>query len=170
MPSIQACPLPDSALLGTYNRSNAYSDCYAADVPGTVTHAQFVAAFYTTWLFKLERFILKWAVNKPSTDAQAAQLAAGTIDSFAAWHVDQRAPDQLLMCDFQRRTRSWLMVTAQGTGTAAVTRLYFGSAVVPVKDASTGQMKMGFLFGALLGLHKLYSRALLGAARRKLSA
>jgi hypothetical protein len=170
MPSIQACPLPDGALLGTYSRNGAYADCYAVDVPGAFTHAQFVAAFYTTFLFKLERSILKWAVARPSTDAQAAQLAAGAIDSFAAWHVEQRAPGQLLMCDFQRRTRSWLMVATQATGGAPVTRLYFGSAVVPVKDARTGQMKMGAAFSLLLSFHKLYSRMLLGAARSKLTA
>lgn len=170
MTSIQACPLPDGALLGAYSRSGAYADCYTVDVPGTVTHAQFVAAFYTTWLFKLERFVLKWAVNKPSTDAQAAQLVAGEINSFAAWHVEQRGQDQLLMCDFRRRTRSWLMVVPQEAGSAPVTRLYFGSAVVPVKDARTGQMKMGAAFSALLGFHKLYSRALLSAAQSRLQS
>ncbi len=166
MTSIQACPLPDGALLGVY--TGCYTDCYAVDVPGAFTHAQFVSAFYTTWLFKLERLVLKWVVNKPSTDTQAAQLAAGEISSFAAWHVEQRAPGQLLMCDFQRRTRSWLMVAVQEAGAAPVTRLYFGSAVVPVKDKKTGQLKMGKAFSALLGFHKLYSRALLSAARSRL--
>lgn len=170
MTSIQACPLPADALLGAYRLGDAYTDCYAVDVSGAFTHAQFVSAFYTTWLFKLERFILKWLVDKPSTDAQAAQLAAGEISSFAAWHVELRARDQLLMCDFQRRTRSWLMVAAQGTGTATVTRLYFGSAVVPVKDARTGQLKMGAAFSLLLGFHKLYSKLLLGAAASRLKS
>lgn len=160
--------MPDGALLGIYQTHGAYADCYGVDVPGTVTHERFVAVFYTTWIFKLERAILKWAVNKPSTDAQAAQLAAGAIDSFAAWHVEQRGHNQLLMCDFQRRTRSWLMVAAVGTGAATVTRLYFGSAVVPVKDAKTGQMKMGAAFSALLGFHRLYSKVLLGAAASRL--
>lgn len=170
MSSVQACPLPAGALLGVYTRNGAYTDCYAVEAPGTVTHGQFVEAFYTTWVFKLERFILKWAVNKPSTDAQAAQLAAGAIDSFAAWHVEQRGHNQLLMCDFQRRTRSWLMVASVGAGGAPVTRLYFGSAVVPVKDAKTGQMKMGAAFSALLGFHRLYSKVLLGAAASRLKS
>ena len=49
------------------------------------------------------------------------------------------------------------------------TRLYFGSAVVPVRDRVSGQPRMGFVFQALLGFHKLYSRVLLGAARSRLA-
>ena len=58
----------------------AYTDCYTADISGPVSHAQYVTAFYTTAVFKLERLILKWAVSRPSTDAQAEQMAAGAID------------------------------------------------------------------------------------------
>jgi hypothetical protein len=36
-----------------------------------VTLAEYVNAFYTTRVFRLERIILKWAVSRPSTDAQA---------------------------------------------------------------------------------------------------
>ena len=50
---------------------------------------------------------------------------------------------------------------------ANTTRLYFGSAVVPVANKSTGKGKMGFAFKALLGFHKLYSRALLHAACKR---
>jgi hypothetical protein len=49
------------------------------------------------------------------------------------------------------------------------TRLYLGSAVVPVVSRSTGPSSIGFLFKALLGFHKLYSRALLGAAQSRLA-
>ncbi len=66
--------------------------------------------FYTTLLFKLERFILKWTVSKSSTDAQARQLSDGEIEQFAAWHVEGRNENEILMCDFGGRTRSWLMV------------------------------------------------------------
>jgi len=34
MTSIQACPLPDGALLGIYQTHGAYADCYAMDAPG----------------------------------------------------------------------------------------------------------------------------------------
>jgi len=163
--SIRTCPLPDDALLRRYQRY-AYADCYTAALAGTVVHREFVTAFYTTWLFKLERLILKCLVSKPSTDAQAEQLADGTLNTFAAWRVEDRGENQLLMCDFMGRTRSWLMTTSEG-GTGG-TRLYFGSAVVPIRDPNTGRSSLGFGFTALLGFHKLYSRALLRAASRKL--
>ncbi len=167
--SISKLALPDNALLAVYSRNGGYTDCYATDVPKTVTHEQYVAAFYTTWVFKIERFILKYAVARPSTDLQAQQLAAGKLDAFAAWSVEARAPNQILMCDLYGSTRSWLMVEPLSNGTA--TRLYFGSAVVPKKSAGSsghGPPKMAFLFRALLGFHALYSRILLSTAARKL--
>ena len=164
--SIEPCPLPEDALLQAYARNGSYTDCYAASIAGAVSHEQYVAAFYTTAVFKLERLILKWAVSKPSTDAQARQLAAGTLDAFAAWRVEQRAVDQLLLCDFMGRTRSWLMVAPLVTDGGPATRLYFGSAVTP-RD---GGRSLGFPFGALLGFHQLYSRVLLAAARRRLGS
>ena len=161
-------PLPEEALLKKYARDGAYTDCYATDVAGTITQAQFVAAFYTTAVFKLERFILKHAVSRPSTDEQARQLAAGAIDMFAAWHVEARCADQLLMCDFQRRTRSWLMVMPVREGNTVRTRLYFGSAVVPAMNAKTDRQSLGSVFRVLLGLHKIYSRVLLYSAQVRL--
>lgn len=162
---IRTCELPPDALLRRYVDAGAYTDCYRLDLPARCTHAEYVAAFYTTWLFKLERAILARFVARPSTDAQAGELARGARDAFAAWTVEARAPDQLLMCDFQHRTRSWLMSVAE----SETTRLYFGSAVVPVADARTGEKRMGAAFRALLGFHKLYSRALLRAAAARLA-
>ena len=168
MLSIRSCALPDGALLGTYRANGAYTDCFAADVAGSISHEQFVTAFYTTFVFKLERTILKWAVSRPSTDAQAKQLAAGSIDEFAAWHVERRCPDQLLVSDFQARTRSWLMVAPITMDNGPGTRLYFGSAVVPVRNRKTGKAELGPGFRALLGFHKLYSVVLLRAAKAEL--
>jgi hypothetical protein len=48
------------------------------------------------------------------------------------------------------------------------TRLYFGSAVVPIRNTQTNTTAMGSGFKALLGFHKLYSNALLRAARSQL--
>lgn len=126
-----------------------------------------MTAFYTTWLFRLERRILRLAVARPSTDEEARELACGERDSFAAWHVEARAPGQLLMCDFTGRTRSWLMV-APAAGTPG-TRLYFGSVVVPVSDPGPGKPGLGPVHGRLIGFHKFYSRMLLGAAARRLA-
>lgn len=169
MADVQACDLPSTALLRTYRDGGGYADCYVAKIDGHYTHAQFVAAFYTTWLFKLERGILRWLARKPSSDAQAAQLAQGAIDTFAAWQVEARAPDQILLADYIGRTRSWLMVAHATTAEPVRTLLYFGSAVVP-KRGTDGARRLGIVFAALLGFHRLYSRMLLRAARARLSA
>jgi hypothetical protein len=109
-------------------------------------------------------------VSKPSTDAQAKQLAAGAIDSFAAWHVEKRSNDQLLLSDFRGRTRSWLMVAPLEAVNGARTRLYFGSAVIPVQSARTGKNTLGVVFRGLLGFHRIYSEVLLYAAKSRLRA
>ena len=160
-----ACDLPPGALLRRYQDSGAYADCYTIEVPRRVSHAEYVEAFYTTFVFKTERVLLSWLVSKPSTDTQAARLARGEVDSFAAWTVEARAAEQLLMADYVGRTKSWLMIAPSGD---AATRLYFGSAVVPVHDES-GQPRMGRSCSALLGFHKLYSRVLLQATAAKIT-
>lgn len=153
---VQISPLPDAALLQTYaQRPECYSDCYSAVVPGDVSLAQFITAFYSTRLFALERFILKHAIGRPSTGVDIAALADGSAHDFAAWNVEARENDQILLCDLHARTRSWLMVENQGNST----QVFFGSAVVPRE----GDVKLGWVFTALLGFHKGYSRALLNS-------
>jgi hypothetical protein len=166
VPSVAPCPLPDAALLKAYQTEGGYADCYTTDIARTVTLALFIEAFYTTPVFKLERAILRWALSMPSTDAQAKALAIGTGDSFAAWRVERRAEDQLLLCPIGKRTRSWLMVAPADAGT----RLYFGSAVVPARNGQAGRTALGFTYRALLGFHRLYSKLLLGAAKSRLQA
>ena len=169
MRSIQRCELPQGALLSKYQYGGSYADCYVTAATQRVSHAEYVEAFYTTALFKIERLLLSWLVSKPSTDLEASQLAAGTLDSFAAWSVEARSANQLLMSDFQGRTRSWLMVIAAESSGPEETRLYFGSAVVPVASAKSGMRASSLNFRLLLGFHKLYSRALLFAARSRLA-
>ena len=147
--------IPEHALHAHYGRQGSYLDCYVTEIAATANLARFIEAFYTTWLFKIERWILSWAVRKPSTDAQAREIARGLRQDFAAWTCEARGTDQLLMCDFLGHTRSWFMVETLGESS---TRLYFGSVVT---SKSRG-------YQAWLGFHKLYSRALLGAARARL--
>lgn len=163
---IAPCALPADALLARYRGSGGFTDCYATDLPRRVSHAEFVEAFYTTALFGLERFVLRVFLGRASSDADAVRLARGESDAFAAWSVEARAPDQLLLADFAGRTRSWLMVAPSGAGG---TRLFFGSAVVPRRRSGPRRARMGGSFHALLGFHKLYSRLLLGAARGRLA-
>ncbi len=168
--SIESCDIPRDALLDKYIKDGTYTDCYRTDILSTVSHSQYVIAFYTTLIFKLERLILKLAVSRPSTDTQVAHLASGTVNEFAAWYVEGRCENQLLLCDFKRRTRSWLMIVPFVEGSHVHTRLYFGSAVVPVVNAKTGESSLGFVYRALLGFHKLYSVVLLYAAKLRLES
>jgi hypothetical protein len=166
--SIRTCPLPQDALLASYRAAGAYTDCYYTDISAVVTPAQYVEAFYTTAVFKLERMILRWAVSRPSTDSEARQVAIGAIDAFSAWQVEGRTGNQLLMCDMHGRTRSWFMAVSVDAPEGGATRLHFGSAVVPVTDSRSGKRSMGWVFSALLGFHKLYSMVLLSAANSRL--
>lgn len=170
MPAIQPGDLPEHALLHGYRDQGAYTDCYVTDVAWPVSQSEYVEAFYTTAVFKLERLLLHWLASRPSTDGEAGQLARGERGSFAAWSVEGRTAEQLLLCDFAGRTRSWLMaVPARNDDGTQRTRLYFGSAVVPVVSARSGKTTLGFAYRSLLGFHKLYSRILLRAARSRLA-
>ena len=166
MLTVHASEIPAESLLGQYVASGAYADCYVTELAQSVSHAQFVAAFYTTALFKIERFLLRLFASRPSTDAEAQQLAQGQVSSFAAWSIEARSENEILLS--AGRTRSWLMVTSPpGVGSTG-TQLYFGSAVLPRRSTSRSSDGLGPLFGALLGFHKLYSRALLLAAKARL--
>jgi hypothetical protein len=166
MPTIQQSPAPPTALIYQYtSMPGAYTDSYHAEISKQVAFPEYVFAFYTTPLFKLERLILL-LVRKPSTDAEAKDLANGIRDSFAAWTVEARAGDQILMCGFMNRTRSWLMIVPAKGGKS--TQLYFGTAVVPKVNRKTGKSGLGFFFTALLGFHKVYSVLLLRSASTKL--
>jgi hypothetical protein len=161
--------LPAHALLARYRDVGGFTDCWVTDLSRPVTHADYVEAFYTTTLFGIERRLLAWFASSPSSPADARLLADARSDAFAAWTVEARATDQLLLQDFTRRTRSWLMVEplADDRGT----RLYFGSAVVPRHRGQHGEQghgSMGIAFHALSGFHAIYSRSLLAAARSRL--
>jgi hypothetical protein len=52
--------------------------------PGHIAPAQYVEAFYTTLLVRLERLLLAWLLSRPSTDLQVRRLATGEFDEFAA--------------------------------------------------------------------------------------
>ena len=109
-----------------------------------------------------------WTVSKPSTDVQASQLANGLSDKFAAWHVENRSENEILMCDLRGRTRSWLMIIPVDTVDETGTRLYFGSAVLAIQNPKTTEMSLGFGFKALLGFHKAYSVLLLYSAKSRI--
>ncbi|MEZ5960513.1 MAG: hypothetical protein R3C30_08790 [Hyphomonadaceae bacterium] len=160
MGTIARCELPDGALLQSYAAKGAYTDFFAAEVAARVSLASYVEAFYTSAAFRPERLVLA-LIGKASNDADVRRLARDDARTFAAWNVEARAPDQILLCDFLSRTRSWLMVE-QTAGEGS--RLYFGSAVVPVGMGS-GRARLGFPFNAMVPFHQFYSRVLLSGAR-----
>ncbi len=159
--SIHRAALPPGALLIGQAKPDDYLDCFAVDLPVRLSLADYVSAFYTTWLFKLERVILTMA-GHPSTDEQAYSLARAERHAFAAWKLEARESDQMLMRDLTGATCSWLMVQPVAGGT----RLYFGSGVRARKRHADGTLKLPFGYRALMGLHVLYSRALLAAAAK----
>lgn len=152
--------LPEESLVAHYRQAGAYVDCFTALVPGEFSQAAYVEAFYTSWLFRLERLALALLIGKPSSDSEARSLALGETDRFAAWTVEARTEDQIVNCDYQSVTRSWLM-SRRGEGT---TTLYFGSVVT----SRSGGRPRGGVFQALLGFHQIYARALLRAAAGRL--
>ena len=165
MTTIQTSPAPPNALIHKYtSMPGAYTDSYMTVIPAQVSFPEYVFAFYTTSLFKVERLILTLTVRKPSTDVQARELSNAKRNSFAAWTVEARDENQILMCDFAGSTRSWLMTVPAKNGT----RLYFGSAVVPRGNSQDGKPSLGFNFQALLGFHKVYSVLLLSSASSRL--
>ena len=165
MSHIVASELPEEALLQRYKHDGSYTDCYCMIIQRGVSMPEYISAFYTTPIFKVERKILSLVAGKHSSDEGAQGLALGNQKIFAAWSVEGRSTNQLLLCDFQSRTRSWLMVQAQSNST----RLYFGSAVVPKSKSAEGKASFGIAFHVLKGFHHLYTKALMSAAYAKLS-
>jgi hypothetical protein len=163
---IKTRPVPANTMLKTYSGNGAYVDCYVTEISRQVSFGEYIIAFYTTPLFRLERLILTSVVSKPSTEKQVRQFADGEVERFAAWRVEGRSENEMLLCDFVGRTRSWLMTVPINTANDTRTQLYFGSAVVPKQNSRRGQLSLGFQ--ALLGFHKVYSVLLLYSARLRL--
>lgn len=155
---VRSAPLPPDALLATYSSSGAYTDCYSVRLDRPVSLGEFMAAFYTTRIFKLERWLLASILRLPSTDDEAKSLAQGELRRFSAWQVEARQADQAVLA--AGRTRSWLRVAPSGQ----CTTLFFGSAIVPRQGGG-----LGWQFTILLSFHKVYSRILLRAAARRLA-
>jgi hypothetical protein len=138
-------------------------DCFAVAVAPPVSLNDFVYAFYTSPVFRIERAILRILAGAPSTDAEARAVAEGSGSAFAIWRVGERTATQLLMCDQFERTRSWFQVVPMAGGW---TLLRFGSAVAARRNRQTGELSVSRGFRWLMGFHVLYSRMLLGAARK----
>ncbi len=164
MDQVSDAPLPDGSLIAPFGEMEGhYTDAFRVRVAGDVDLAALIGAFYRTPLFRAERFVLRIAARAPSTDAELDALASGAAERFAAWSVEARRDDEILLSDQSGRTKSWLRIApAEGVGT----ELWFGSVVVPVMKR--GKLTLGPVFDALLKPHLIYSRALLGSAAFRL--
>ena len=157
--TVQVAQLPADSLLDRYRQAGDYTDCRVAELPNSVSLAELISAFYNSAAFRPERWLLGTVLARGADAADVASLAAGTTARFAAWSVEARSADQILLCDLQGRTRSWLMAKPLPRGT----RLYFGSALVTLRSGSGS-----FVFRALLEFHRVYSHLLLRSAAKAL--
>jgi hypothetical protein len=168
--SVTQDAVPEDALLKTYRgglRPESWrdsGDCFAVTVDRLTDLAEFVFAFYTSPVFRIERLILRLLAGAPSTDSDALRLAEGSGTSFAIWRVGERTATQLLMCDRYERTRSWFKVVPLDSGK---TLLQFGSAVASRLGQKTESRSRGYLFRVLFKFHVMYSQILLYAAKRE---
>ena len=161
--AIEEIPLPKAALLRRYFDDGEYTDCFVTTVPAESSLSEYVTAFYTTRLFKAERLVLRFFASISSSDDDAVQLSQGARDTFAAWNVEDRSDDQLLLIDVRGQTGSWFMCEPRDSGS----RLYFGSVVFRQKETPAGK-ELRWSYRLLLGAHRLYSRALLSSARTRI--
>ena len=165
MSKILLTELPKGAFLKTYEaQPDTHTDCYKTSLQKHVSLEGFINAFFTSWLFRIERLILRLAMKKPSSDYDIAEFAKGTTNIMAAWETEQRDEDQILLQVPHTPIRTWLMRRTDGDQT----HLYFGSAILPVRTDKDGKPALGRIFVLLMGFHRLYARALLYFAERAL--
>ena len=167
---IASCPLPENAIIYKHHKSShqdvdTYTDCYLVNFDRPVTLAEYVFAFYTKPVFRLERFILKYLADRLSSDHKAKQLSEWAIDEFSARTVADRTPEQLLMRDLKGRTRSWFMIVPQNAAATTNSTFHFWFGVVPYQKTAMGDPRIGGGFRLLLGFHESYPRVLLYAAK-----
>ena len=167
MSRITKSEVPSGALSVVYLKQGAFVDCYYIDIPKKVSLSEYIMAFYTSPLFKVERMILSIATIRFALDGEALELSLGKSEKYSIWTVECRQFNQIILRDFTNKTRSWLMVQESSVGGADNTRLFFGSVVVPRKISESGQPIFGSLFHMFGRFHQVYSRALLRAAYKK---
>lgn len=160
---VRKTTLPETALLQRYAKDEGfYTDCFSTCVAQKTDLSGLIDAFYNSWLFRLERLILRVTSGQPVTDADVEALARQDKDQFAVWAVEARETDQILLTESLGRTSSWLSVEPFCDGQ---TRILFGSAIA-LRDRN---LLARTVIAALTRFHTLYSYQLLKAAARRLS-
>lgn len=166
--SVKIGTIPENGLLNSYDRQpGCYIDCFTVEIARTVTLFEYISVFFNTPVFRLERLLLGLFASKPSDEKALKDLASGIGTTFAGWKVESRNKDQLLMSVGSGPIRTWLMIESN-LAKPDVTRLYFGSGLVPVEQDSLGKPSIGLIYRLTLGFHKFYSRLLLWLAAKGL--
>ncbi|MEO0774240.1 MAG: hypothetical protein AAFZ04_13775 [Pseudomonadota bacterium] len=119
--------------------------------------ARFVYIFFDSWVFRLERKILRLAGKDSTRRADVIDLASEEADHLAAWITLDRSPTELLLAVPDTPILTWLQV-ARSEG---VICLRFGSGILP----QPGKDHPHWGFRATYWAHRAYSRILLHAAR-----
>ncbi|MHA7820894.1 MAG: hypothetical protein ACX930_14700 [Erythrobacter sp.] len=157
MSSVTAIALPPDSLLARFGGPESYRDCFAREVPESVTLPRFIEAFYSSAPFLPERIVLKLLGRKASR-ADAARIARGEAEAFGAWKLVERRDAaeggraEALLESKETGTASWFAVEPLESGT----RLLFGSWVGQLDQSGWRFMERA---------HVWYSRVLLGGVR-----
>jgi hypothetical protein len=160
MPRVTACAVPEGSLLAEFGGPQDYRDCFAREVPGTVTLEAYIERFYCSMAFRPERLVLG-LLGRGASNADAKALARGEADGIAVWKVVARRQREILLESKGTGTASWLAVESLGDassssaaiGQTTTTRLRFGSWVGSLDQSAWRFMALP---------HVLYSRVLLG--------
>ncbi|MEM8591143.1 MAG: hypothetical protein AAGF13_01325 [Pseudomonadota bacterium] len=137
-------------------RPGAYADFYEVSVDGEPDLERFLRTFFDTWVFRLERRVLRLLKYERTDRADVLAIAAGKSDSFAAWEVEERREREVIFVFAPPMGRTWL-----GVSDAGGTKLQFGSALIPREGE-----RLPWYVRATIPFHRLYSRTLLSAAAR----
>ena len=169
MTRITAPPLPPQSLLARKRGPECYRDAFRASVAGEVSLGELVTAFFSSRAFLAERMALH-LIGRGADHADIAALAAGRTERFAAWQMEAREENELLMHDFLDQTCCWLAVSTRGPDGALD-----GPLPVPERGRTfiwfgTGVREVGGpIMRNLQGAHRFYARQLLAGAARGLA-
>lgn len=161
---VRAVDIPSGTMLKAYQaQEGCYTDCYAVDVAGAPDIERFIRIFFDTSIFRLERRILALSGLEATHADDVDALARGHRSRFAAWRLEGKTADELMLRFERPSGRTWLHV-ADVPDQSGQARLFFGSALLPGARDNDKRPTIGWSLHAFLPFHRLYARMLLRAA------
>jgi hypothetical protein len=169
MTQVTASELPPESLLARLRGPECYRDAFRASVAGDVSLGELITAFFSSRVFLTERMALH-LIGRGAGHRDIAALAAGRTERFAAWEVEAREENELLMHDFLDKTCCWLAVSSRREDAAL-------DAPLPVPETGRAYIWFGTavrefegpIVSRLRDAHRWYARLLLEAAARRLA-